>query len=109
MNKNWTKQDLDYFKRCESAYRLYLRKISTGSDEKVMERYSQRSERKETHTRKKSPPILKNVEEKSAPKRPLNDYQRFIRERSEKYRDRSPKSRMTMIASDWKKLTQSKS
>jgi hypothetical protein len=109
MNKNWVKQDLEYFKRCESAYRLYLRKINTGSDERVIERYSQRSERKETQSKEKLPPERKKSNEKNETKRPLNEYQRFIKEKSEKYRDHSPKSRMAMIAFDWKKISQSKS
>jgi hypothetical protein len=109
MNKNWIKQDLEYFKKCETAYRLYMRKINTGSDDRVIERYSNRSERKETQTREKSPPSRKKPEDKITTKRPLNDYQCFIREKSEKYRNYSPKSRMAMIAFDWKKISQSKS
>jgi len=88
---------------------MYLRKINTGSDEKVIERYSKRSDRKDIQITEKSPLVRKKSETKDTTKRPLNDYQRFIRDRSEKYRDRSPKSRMVMIASEWKKLTQSKS
>lgn len=103
MNKNWAKQDLDYFRRCEAAYKLYIRKINTGSDERVIERYSQRSTRKDTEIAPKS---MKVVDEKE--KRPLNEYQCFLKEKSKKYREYSPKSRMSMIAHDWKTLSQSK-
>ena len=105
MQKNWIKQDLEYFKKCETAYRIYLKKINTRSDERVVERYSQRTSRRDTHTRSKSPPVRKQLSGvKNTERRPLNDYQKFIKKESEKYRDKSPKSRMTLIASKWRNL-----
>jgi hypothetical protein len=104
-------------RKYESGYKLCMDKINTNtsiiSEKKprtnvsvTREQYSKRSLPTTSVSRKQD----KILEEEVTPKRPLNNYQKFLQTESkrEKYKTKSPKSRMSAIASSWKKKNEKK-
>jgi hypothetical protein len=95
-------------KKYEVAYELCLKKINiikmkkspTPRSKKIVkERYSIRNSRSSIHDTD-----IKKHNEKRKPS--LNRYQKYIQDESKrnKYKNKSPKSRLSLIASSWKKL-----
>ena len=95
-------------RKYESTYKLCLEKTSSGGEK---QRKTSKPIIREEYSKRSIPSSTKKAEAKtvdkdeSTPKRPLNAYQKFLQTESkrEKYRTKSPKSRMSAIAASWKK------
>lgn len=88
----------------ESQGRRKSEKKSRASKQIVREEYSKRSLPSSSHKEVRDTSRRKE-KESTTPKRPLNAYQMFLQSESkrEKYKAKSPKSRMSAIAAAWKR------
>jgi hypothetical protein len=88
-----------------SVYKSYIRKSEQSNTPKSPRRPRGKDKSKKKSIKKKEPSSDKSYVSKSK-RKTLNPYQKFVKDESkkEKYKDIAGKDRLSVIASEWKRI-----